>query len=148
MLGKTINELSIGDSAYFEKAITENDVYLFAEISGDNNPAHINEIYAKDNFFKTRIAHGMLSASLISAVLGTQLPGPGTIYLGQDLNFLLPVRFNDTVKAVVEVIEINIEKNIVKFNTTCINQNGNIVISGQATVMPPYKNININSGVE
>lgn len=142
MLGKTINELNIGDTAYFEKTITENDVYLFAGISGDNNPAHINEVFAKDNFFKTRIVHGMLTASLISAVLGTQLPGPGTIYLNQDLKFLAPVRFNDTIKAVVEVEEINLEKNRVKLITTCTNQNNNIVISGHATVIPPSKHIN------
>ncbi|MGD9568060.1 MAG: MaoC family dehydratase [Sedimentibacter sp.] len=144
MVGKTIDELRIGDTAFFEKTITENDVYLFAGISGDNNPAHINEVYAKDNLFKTRIAHGMLTASLISAVLGTQLPGPGTIYVSQDIRFMAPVLFNDTIKAVVEVIEINLEKNRVKLNTICTNQNNKIVISGHAIVMPPIRKIGEN----
>lgn len=137
MIGKTIEELNIGDTAFFQKSITENDVYLFAGISGDNNPAHINEVYAKDNFFKGRIAHGMLTASLISAVLGTQLPGPGTIYLSQDLKFIKPVRFNDTIKATVEILDIDNIKNKIKLRTLCKNQNNEIVLSGYAIVMPP-----------
>ena len=97
MKGKTINQIKIGDKAYFQKTITETDVYMYAGITGDHNPAHINEVYAKQTFFKERIAHGMLTAGLISAVLGMQLPGPGTIYLKQDLKFLAPVKFNDTI---------------------------------------------------
>jgi 3-hydroxybutyryl-CoA dehydratase len=137
MLGKTIFELSIGDKASFQKTISESDVYLFAGISGDNNPAHLNDVEASKTIFKERIAHGMLTASLISAVLGTQLPGPGTIYLGQDLRFLAPVKFGDTIKASVEVVEIIRNKNIVKLNTICINQLDNVVVEGMATVMPP-----------
>lgn len=137
MTGKTINEIKIGDKAFFQKTISEYDAYSFAGISGDNNPAHINEVYASKTFFKGRIVHGMLTASLISAVLGTKLPGEGTIYLSQDLNFLAPVRFNDTIKAEVEVIEIDIEKNKVKLNTICTNQDDQIVLTGQAIVKPP-----------
>ncbi|GAB6085569.1 MaoC family dehydratase [Alkaliphilus crotonatoxidans] len=137
MVGKKINELKIGDKGFFEKTITETDVYLYAGISGDLNPAHINESYAQDSLFKERIAHGMLTAGLISAVLGMQLPGPGTIYLGQELKFHAPVKFNDTIQASVEVIEIMAEKNKVKLSTVCKNQRGEVVLSGVATVMPP-----------
>ncbi len=97
MRGKTIQEIKVGDMAEFAKTVTETDVYLYAGLSGDLNPAHINEAYAQKTFFKTRIAHGMLVAGFISAVLGTQLPGPGTIYIRQELNFLAPVRMGDTI---------------------------------------------------
>ncbi|SDY92013.1 3-hydroxybutyryl-CoA dehydratase [Proteiniborus ethanoligenes] len=137
MKGKTIQELKLGEKAFFQKTITETDVYLYAGITGDLNPAHINEEYAKDTFFKSRIAHGMLTAGLISAVLGMKLPGPGTIYMGQELKFTAPVRIGDTIKAEVEVTEIVTEKNRLKLRTTCINQNGDIVLDGVATVMPP-----------
>lgn len=137
MKGKTIKELKIGDKDSYQKTISETDVYLFAGITGDNNPAHLNEVEAKNSMFGGRIAHGMLSAGFISTVLGTRLPGPGTIYLGQELKFTAPVRFGDTIKAEVEVIEINEEKNIVKFATNCYNQDNKVVIKGTATVMPP-----------
>ncbi len=139
MKGKTIEEIKIGDSAVFQKTISETDVYLYAGITGDINPAHINEEHSKNSMFKGRIVHGMLTAGLISAVLGVQLPGPGTIYLGQELKFTAPVRFNDTIEARVEVIEINPEKNRIKLETTCTNQNKEIVLKGVATVMPPKK---------
>ena len=99
MRGKAISELKVGDAAEFSKTISEADVYLYAGVSGDLNPAHINEAYAQNTFFKTRIAHGMLSAGFISAVLGMQLPGPGTIYMRQELSFRAPVRIGDTVTA-------------------------------------------------
>ena len=137
MRGKTIEELNIGDTASFQKTITEADVYLYAGITGDLNPAHINQVEAEKSMFKGRIAHGMLSAGLISAVLGMYLPGPGTIYLGQELKFLAPVKIGDTVKAEAEVIEINSEKKRVKLKTICTNQEGTVVIDGVATVMPP-----------
>ncbi len=137
MVGKKINELKIGDKGFFQKTITETDVYLYAGITGDLNPAHINEVSAQDSFFKGRIAHGMLTAGLISAVLGMHLPGPGTIYLGQELKFVAPVKYNDTILATVEVIEINLEKNKVKLSTVCTNQRDEVVLSGVATVMPP-----------
>lgn len=137
MRGLTIDEIQVGDSATFEKTITETDVYMYAGISGDINPAHINEEFMKKSMFKGRIVHGMLTAGLVSAVLGTQLPGPGTIYLGQEIKFKAPVRFNDTVKATVKVIEKLQEKNRLVLETICENQEGTIVFSGKATVMPP-----------
>ncbi len=137
MKGKTIGELQIGDTATFQKTITETDVYLFAGVTGDQNPAHTNEVYASGSRFKTRIVHGMLTAGLVSAALGIQLPGPGTIYLEQSLKFCAPTHMGDTVEAKVEVCEILAEKNIVKFNTTCVNQEGTVVLKGMATVMPP-----------
>ena len=137
MIGKTIQELSVGDSGQVQKTISETDVYLYAGITGDLNPAHLNEEYAKNTFFKTRIAHGMLTAGLISAVLGNKLPGPGTIYLYQSVNFLAPVRFGDTITAIAEVAEIDSEKNRVRFKTTCTNQDGTLVLDGEAMVSPP-----------
>lgn len=136
MKGKTIQELSIGDSAFVEKTISESDVYLYAGISGDFNPAHINEPEAERGIFKKRVAHGMLAASLISAVLGTRLPGPGCIYLAQELKFIKPVYFGDTVHAEAIVTEIRAEKNICKLQTVCTNQRGETVIEGVATIMP------------
>jgi len=137
MIGRTMNELNIGDAAEFSKTVSEADVYLFAGITGDLNPAHINEAYAQKTFFKTRIAHGMLSAGFISAILGNQLPGPGTIYIRQELNFLAPVRIGDTVTARVEVIEKITEKNRVRFRTTCVTQEGTMITDGEALVSPP-----------
>ena len=99
MIGKTFDELNIGDQAHFSKTVTDADIYLFAGVTGDMNPAHINEAYAKETFFKTRIAHGMLSAGFISAVIGMRLPGPGTVYMHQSLDFLAPVYIGDTVTA-------------------------------------------------
>ena len=137
MKGLTIKELNIGDKASFQKTITETDVYLYAGITGDLNPAHINQVEAETTMFQGRIAHGMLTAGLVSAVLGMQLPGPGSIYLGQELKFLAPVRMGDTIKAEVEVIEKFDEKNRIKLNTICTNQNGVEVLKGIATIVPP-----------
>ena len=137
MKGLTMKDLNIGDKDYFEKTISESDVYLYAGITGDLNPAHINQRESETTMFKGRIAHGMLTAGFISAVLGTKLPGPGTIYLGQELKFTAPVRFGDTIKAEVEVIEKFDAKNIMKLSTTCTNQDGVVVLKGIATVMPP-----------
>lgn len=137
MLGKTIDQITVGAAAEFVKTISETDIYLYAGITGDFNPAHLNEVYAQTTFFKTRIAHGMLTAGFISAILGTQIPGPGTIYLRQELNFMAPVMIGDTITAKVEAIEVMTEKNRVRFKTTCHNQNGKIVLDGEALVMPP-----------
>lgn len=101
------------------------------------NPAHINEDYAKNNFFKTRIAHGMLSAGFISTVIGNELPGTGSIYVKQDLRFLAPVRIGDTITVRIEIIEIIAEKKRVRLKTTCINQEGTQVLDGEAIVSPP-----------
>ncbi|SDK39801.1 MaoC family dehydratase [Natronincola ferrireducens] len=137
MIGKNITQINLGDKASFEKTITETDVYLYAGITGDLNPAHINQVAAEKSMFKGRIAHGMLTAGLISTVLGMYLPGPGTIYLGQELKFLAPVKFGDTIKVEAEVIEKKEEKNRIKLKTICTNQDGVIVLQGIATVMPP-----------
>jgi len=139
MTGKTIEELNRGDRAHFTKTVSEADIYLYAGITGDFNPAHINEEYAKDTHFKGRIAHGMLMGGFISTVIGNQLPGPGTIYLKQDLEFLGPVRIGDTITAEVEVMEIMEEKKHVRLRTTCVNQAGKQVVDGYALVSPPRK---------
>jgi 3-hydroxybutyryl-CoA dehydratase len=133
----TISELSVGQKSSFSKTVTETDIYLYAGITGDVNPAHVNEEYAKTTMFKTRIAHGMLGAGFISAVLGMQLPGPGTIYMKQDLVFKAPVKIGDTVTAEVSVKEIIAEKGRVVLTTTLKNQDGVVVIEGEALVMPP-----------
>lgn len=137
MIGKTIDELKVGDAAEFAKTVSESDIYLYTGVTGDFNPAHINEEYAKTTFFKSRIAHGMLTAGFISAVIGAKLPGPGTIYMKQELNFLAPVRIGDTITARAEIIEIISEKNRVSLKTTCMNQDGTIVLDGKALVSPP-----------
>ena len=137
MTPRTIQEIAIGDGASFAKTISEADIYLCAGITGDFNPAHIDEVYASQTFFKTRIAHGMLTAGLISAILGTRFPGPGTIYLKQELSFLAPVRIGDTITASVEVIEREPEKNRIRLKTVCVNQAGVTVLEGEALVSPP-----------
>ena len=135
--GLTIDQLEVGQKASFTKTVTEADVYNFAGVTGDFNPAHMNEEYAKNTAFKTRIAHGMLSAGFISAVLGTKLPGPGTIYLNQDLIFTKPVQFGDTITATITVDELIKEKNRAILKTVCTNQDGDVVVEGTAKVMPP-----------
>jgi len=137
MIGKTIEELQIGDTAKFSKTVSESDIYLFAGVTGDFNPAHVNEDYAKSTFFKTRIAHGMLAAGFVSAVIGTMLPGPGTVYMQQELSFLAPVKIGDTVTAIVEVAEIVADKKRVRLKTYCINQDNTTVLDGEALVSPP-----------
>lgn len=137
MIGKTIEELKMGDTAEIQKTISETDVYLYAGITGDMNPAHLNEEYARDTFFKTRIAHGMLVAGLISTILGNKLPGPGTIYTHQSVDFLAPVRFGDTITARAEVVGLDAEKNRARLKTTCMNQEGTLVLDGEAFVSPP-----------
>ena len=134
---RTIDTINLGDSASFTKTVTETDIVLYAGITGDLNPAHINAEAAKASMFGQRIAHGMLSAGFISCVLGMYLPGPGTIYLGQELKFLKPVFIGDTVTATATVVERVEEKNRLKLETVVTNQNGDVVISGVATVMPP-----------
>ncbi len=137
MIGRTIDEIHVGDTSEFTKTVSESDVYLYSGISGDTNPAHINEEYAKTTFFKTRVAHGMLSAGFISTVLGNRLPGAGTIYVKQELRFLAPVHMGDTITAKVEVLEVISEKNRVKLRTYCVNQDGTTILDGEALVSPP-----------
>lgn len=139
MTGKTIVEMSIGESAEFSKTLSESDIYLFAGLSGDLNPFHINEEYAKNTFFKGRIAHGMLLAGFISTVVGCYLPGPGAIYVSQELRFLAPARIGDTITAKAVVQEMDTDKNRVVLHTTCTNQEGTVVVDGKAVVSPRKK---------
>ncbi|MDO4773138.1 MAG: MaoC family dehydratase [Bacillota bacterium] len=137
MKKKTIRDIKVGDSDSFTKTVTEADVYNFAGVSGDFNPVHINETYAKETMFKDRIAHGVLSVSFISTVVGTLLPGPGSIYLSQEVKFVKPVYFNDTITATCTVTEIIEEKNRVHLDTVCTNQRGEEVITGSVKVFLP-----------
>ena len=137
MIGRTINQIKVGDTAQFSKTVSETDIYLYAGISGDFNPAHVNEQYASKTFFKARIAHGLLSVSFLSAVLANQLPGPGTIFTSIGLKFLAPVFIGDTVTAKVEVAEVDKQKKRVIMNLSCTNQEGKPILSGEAVVSPP-----------
>ena len=133
----TYDELNIGDQASTERTLTEKDLVLFAAVSGDVNPVHLDADYAAKTPFKQRIAHGIWSASLISATLATVMPGPGTIYLGQSLKFLRPVTLGDRLKIVVEVASKNDRKKGVEFKCTVTNQDGKPVVSGTADVLAP-----------
>ncbi len=117
------------------KEVTLEDIQKFAEAVGDLNPLHLDEDFAKKTRFKGRIAHGMIAASLISAVLGTRLPGPGTIYLTQTLKFTAPVLPGDSIRAMVTVVEVKREKGIVTLETTCTNQRREVVLEGEAVVL-------------
>jgi len=127
-------DIAIGDEASFAKTITEADIVNYAGLTGDFNPVHIDAEYAKASMFKERIAHGMLVSGLISAVLGTQLPGANAIYLGQDLKFKAPVKIGDTATATVTVIEKRDDKRIITLKTTVTNQDGVVVIDGTAVI--------------
>jgi 3-hydroxybutyryl-CoA dehydratase len=131
------DDLVIGQSAEFAKTITETDIVLYAGLTGDMNPLHIDEVAATSSRFGKRVAHGMLTAGLISAVLGMKLPGPGAIYLSQWLQFTRPVHIGDTVTAKVAVAELFAEKRRAKLATTCTNQDGKTVIEGEAMVLLP-----------
>jgi 3-hydroxybutyryl-CoA dehydratase len=132
--GYYLEDLEVGMDASYAKTITDADVILFAGISGDDNPVHINDEYAKTTAFKERIVHGMFSAALISAVLGTRLPGPGAIYIDQQISFKAPVHIGDTVVAKAKIIEINQERRRVKLETTC-KVGDTVVAEGIATNM-------------
>jgi len=130
-----ITEITIGQSASFSKTISESDVYLFAGITGDLNPLHINDVHAQVSIFKGRVAHGMLTASLISTVLGMYLPGPGTVLVKQDIKYLAPVYFGDTITATCTVKEKAEEKKLVVLDCKVTNQNDKAVIVGSATIL-------------
>lgn len=137
---KTMEELQLGDQASCVKTITEEDVVRYAEVTGDFNPQHLDEAYARTTIFGGRIAHGMFTAGLISRLLGMELPGMGTIYLSQECRFRKPVYLNDTITAKVEVVEL-IDGKKARFSTICTNQNGDVVMDGFALVMPPKKKV-------
>ena len=136
---KTIDDIEVGDRASFRKTISESDVYLFAGITGDLNPVHIDAEYAKTTPFKQRIAQGVLITGLISTVLGIKLPGPGAIMVSSSVKFTAPVYFGDTVMAEVEVIEKDKDKNRLRLKTVCSNQNGKPVVSGEFIMSPCTK---------
>lgn len=136
--GYAIEDITVGMTAEFAKVLTQADIAAFAEISGDTNPVHLDDAYAATTLFKGRIAHGMLTAGLISAVLGTKLPGPGCIYLAQELNFRAPVKPGDKVTAKVTVTEVIPEKKRVILQTHCL-VDGKVVLDGQAKLMLPSR---------
>lgn len=133
-----IEDIEIGMSRSLRKIISDRDIELFAEVSTDHNPVHLDEDYARDTIFEGRIAHGMLTAGLISAVIGEQLPGHGTVYLGQSLKFLAPVRPGDMVEAIVTVTEMDIAKRRVTLQTHC-EIDGKPVLKGEAVVLAPSR---------
>ena len=135
MDGYAFEDLQVGQTASVGKTITDADILMFAAVSTDTNPVHLDAEAAAQSPFKERVAHGMLSAGLISAVLGTRLPGAGTIYMGQTLRFRAPVKIGDTVTATVEVTGLDAEKKRATLKTTCTVK-GKVVIEGEATVLP------------
>ena len=133
-----IEDIEMGMTRYIRKVITDRDIEQFAEISTDHNPVHLDDEYARDTIFEGRIAHGMLTAGLVSAVIGEQLPGHGTIYMSQNLKFLAPVRPGDLVHAEVKVIDMVIDKRRVKLDCRC-EVNGKNVLVGEAMVLAPSR---------
>ncbi len=133
-----IEDIEMGMVRYLRKQVTDEDIELFAQVSTDQNPVHLDDDYARDTIFQGRIAHGMLTAGLVSAVIGEQLPGHGTIYMSQSLKFLAPVRPGDMVLAEVEVIGIQIDKRRVQLDCRCM-VDGKKVLVGEATVMAPSR---------
>ena len=131
-------DIQIGDTAIFSKTISEFDIYQFAGITGDFNPMHINEEFADTTIFEDRIAHGLLTGSFISTVLGMKLPGPNSIYLSQSFSFTAPVKIGDTITAKVEVIEKHDEKKFIELKTQVWNQHKIMVVDGEALVMKKY----------
>ncbi|WP_282602745.1 MaoC family dehydratase [Paracoccus sp. PARArs4] len=133
-----IEDLEIGMTRYLQKRITDDDIEMFAAVSTDRNPVHLDDDYARDTIFEGRIAHGMLTAGLISAVIGEQLPGHGTVYLGQTLRFMAPVRPGDTVRAEVTVQSIEHSKRRVTLATRCL-VGDTVVLKGEAVVLAPSR---------
>ena len=138
---RTFDEIRVGDQASLVHVVGRDDIALFAAVSGDENPAHLDATYAATDMFGHIVAHGMWTGALVSAVLGTKLPGPGTVYLEQDLKFLKPVTPGDTITATVAVREKRPDKHIVLLDTVCTNQRGDKVLSGTATVIAPSKSV-------
>jgi 3-hydroxybutyryl-CoA dehydratase len=135
--GLTLDQLSVGQTYESKVTITEDMIKRFAAATGDYNPIHLDEDYAKGTIFKTRVAHGMLQAGILSGILGMRFPGVGTIYLSQTMRFLKPVFIGDEITFSLKVLELIREKNRVRIETVCANQKGEGVLSGEALVMPP-----------
>lgn len=136
--GLFFEDLTVGQSAEKTRTVGERDIEAFAAVSGDDNPVHLDAAFAAATPFKERIAHGMLSASYISAIIGTTLPGPGAIYISQTLSFKRPVKINDAVTTRVEITSLNADKARATFQCTCL-VNGKAVLEGEAVVMVPRK---------
>ena len=136
MIGITIDAIAVGDSAQITRRVTDGDIAAFVDAVGDHNPVHADREYAASTVFKEPIAPGFWTAGLISAVIGTRLPGPGAIYLSQNLKFLKPVKAGDSISARVEVLEVNREKSRIRLRTVCTNQRAEDVLTGEAVVMP------------
>jgi len=132
------DEIEVGATASFEKTISEADVYSFAGVTGDFNPAHVNQRWAEASKFGTRVVHGMLTGSLFSTVFGTQLPGPGSIYISQTLTFTAPVLLGDTVMATVRLAE-KLEKGRLRFECRATKADGTVVVEGEAILLPPRR---------
>ena len=138
---RTFDEIAIGDSASLERSVTKQDIELYATVSGDANPTHLDETFAKQAKFKGTVAHSMFSAGLISSVLGNRLPGAGTVYLAQELRFAAPVYADDTITVTVTASEKRSAERIVRFDCTCVNQDGQTVLDGVATVIAPAEKL-------
>lgn len=136
MIGRTIAEIAPGETAQITQVVQSDDVAHFVDAVGDHNPVHSDRAYAATTMFREPIAPGIFTAGLISAVIGTRLPGPGAIYLSQSLKFMKPVMFGDTITAKVEVAEVIRERNRLRLVTVCTNQRGEDVLAGEAWVMP------------
>lgn len=137
MTGRTIDQLAVGETAELSREVTQGDIRKFVESVGDRNPVHADLAFAATTPFREVIAPGIWTAGLISAVIGTQLPGPGTIYLTQDLRFLKPVKPGDRITARVEIAELLSPRNRARLKTICVNQRGEEVLTGEAWVLPP-----------
>ena len=135
--GMTIDQFSPGMTYDYTKKVTEEMIENFAKATGDDNPVHLDEEFAKASIFKKRVAHGMLTAGIMSGVFGTRFPGQGTIYISQTISFLRPVFIGDEISVALKVLEVDAEKNRLTVETTCLNQEGKKVLVGQAVVMPP-----------
>jgi len=136
MIGITIDAIAVGDSAQITRRVTDGDIAAFVDAVGDHNPVHADREYAATTAFREPIAPGIWTAGLVSAVIGTRLPGPGAIYISQDLKFLKPVKAGDSISARVEVLEVSRERNRIRLRTVCTNQRAEDVLTGEAVVMP------------
>ena len=143
----TYSEITIGQTATYSKLVEERDVQLFAAVSGDVNPVHLDAEFAATTQFKNRIAHGMLSGAVISAAIAMELPGPGTIYLGQTLRFRAPVELDDTITVKLEVVDKKDKRNFVTLECKVYNQHDKLVVSGSAEVMAPKEKISLQAPV-
>lgn len=141
----TFDEISIGQTATYGKTLTERDIVLFAEVSGDVNPVHLDAEFAAGTMFKERIAHGMWTGALVSAALALELPGPGTIYLGQNLSFRAPVKLGDAITVTLTVTDKKPERKAVTINCEVANQHGKTVAKGTAEVMAPSEKLTIEA---